>query len=437
MRTPTAGGAWPLSFHPIEWTVDPHFDELLRRYAEAAVTAGLNLGQGQRLLIIGPRTTGGVSLEVAPLVRHLVESAYRAGAPLVEVWWGDESLSLARLAHAPVESFSLFSAWQAAALVDHVEAGHAVLSIYANDPDLFKDQPTDRIALMQQAASRALQPFSELVARNVTNWLVMCGSTARWAAKVYPELDPSAQTAALWSAIFRMCRLEGQGAAMAWHEHLEALASRADELNRRRYRALQYRGPGTDLVVGLPEGHLWVSGRSVSRRGVSFAPNMPTEEVFTMPHKDRVNGRVASSKPLSHGGVMIEHLQLRFVDGRVVEATASAGESVVRSMVASDEGAARLGEVALVPHSSPISQSGRLFYNTLFDENAASHLALGSAYRFTMRKSEGLDDEAFAAAGGNRSMIHVDFMIGSDALDVDGVLPNGSVEPLMRSGEWA
>jgi aminopeptidase len=417
--------------------VDPQFDELLRRYADAAVTAGLNLRPGQRLLVIGPRTTGGVSLEVAPLVRHVVASAYRAGAPLVEVWWGDETMALSRLIDAPPESFSIYSAWQPPALIEHVEAGHAVLSIYANDPDLFKDQSTERINALQQAAARALQPFSERVGRNLTNWLVMCGATERWAAKVYPELNAAERTAALWSAIFRMCRLDGQGAATAWSDHLAALAARAERLNGKRYRALKYQGPGTDLVVGLPQGHAWVSGCSLSKQGISFAPNMPTEEVFTMPHKDLVNGRVSSTKPLSYGGVMIEKLSLRFVDGRVVEATASAGESVLRSLVASDEGAARLGEVALVPHGSPISQSGRLFYNTLFDENAASHLAFGSAYRSTMRNGEALDDEAFAAAGGNRSMIHVDFMVGSQFLDVDGILADGTAEPLMRAGEWA
>lgn len=417
--------------------LDPQFDDRLRRYAEAAVTAGLNLRPGQRLLVMGPRTTGGVSLEVAPLVRHLAASAYKAGAPLVEVWWGDEHTSLARLELAPAESFSIYSAWQPGALVDHVEAGHAVVSVYANDPDLFKGQSTERISTMQQAAAQALQPFSDRIARNATNWLVMCGATARWAAKVYPDLDPSTRTAALWDAIFAMCRLDGQGGSAAWNRHLEGLAARATLLNGKRYQALHYRGPGTDLVVGLPDDHLWVSGRSLSQRGVSFAPNMPTEEVFTMPHKYRVNGFVTSTKPLSYAGVMIENIALRFEHGRVVDARASTGESVLQSMVASDEGAAHLGEVALVPHASPISQSGRLFYNTLFDENAASHLALGSAYRFTMRKGEELTDEGFAAAGGNRSMIHVDFMIGNRALDIDGVRPDGSVEPLMRAGEWA
>jgi aminopeptidase len=411
-------------------------DELLQRYADAAINAGLNLQPGQRLMIIGPRTTGGVSPEATLLVRQLVRSAYRAGSPLVEVLWGDEELALIRFREAGDGSFSQFSEWQPKALIDHIQAGHAMLSVYANDPDLFNGQPPDRVATIQQASSLALQPFSELIARNATNWLVVCGAAARWAAKVFPDLDPAMQTTRLWDEIFKMCRLAGPHAASGWQAHLETLESRSAALNAKRFQALKYRGPGTDLTIGLPGDHLWVSGRSVSRQGVRFAPNMPTEEVFTMPHKDRVDGVVKSSKPLSYGGVMIDDFTIRFSAGRVVEVTATQGESVLRTMVASDEGAARLGEVALVPHSSPISQSGRLFYNTLFDENAASHVALGAAYRFTMKGTESMTDDAFAAAGGNRSMIHVDFMIGHGSLDVDGVRADGTTEAIMRNGDW-
>jgi aminopeptidase len=411
-------------------------DEMLQRYADAAINAGLNLQAGQRLMIIGPRTTGGVSPEAAPLVRALVRSAYRAGAPLVEVLWGDEELPLIRFREAGDESFSEFSQWLPQALVDHVEGGHAMLSVYANDPDAFNGQPAERVAALQQASSRALQPFSESIARNSTNWLVVCGAAARWAAKVFPEVDPALQVTRLWDEIFTMCRVDGGAAAAGWLMHLEALERRSAALNARRFRALNYRGRGTDLTIGLPDGHVWVSGRSVSRHGVRFAPNMPTEEVFTMPHKDRVDGVVKSSKPLSYGGVMIDDFTVRFSAGRVVEVTAAHGEAVLRTMINSDEGAARLGEVALVPHNSPISKSGRLFYNTLFDENAASHVALGAAYRFTMKGAESMTDEVFAAAGGNRSMIHVDFMIGNGSLDVDGVLADGSSEALMRHGDW-
>ncbi|MGE3509264.1 MAG: aminopeptidase [Vicinamibacterales bacterium] len=413
------------------------FDERLQRYADAAIRSGLNLQPGQRLMMIGPRLTGGVSLEAAPLVRALTTSAYRAGAPLVEVLWGDEALQLLRFQHAPTESFAQFSSWLPKALVEHIEGGHALLSIYANDPDLMAGLPSDRVGTLQQAASRGLQPFSELIGKNSTNWLVIGAASARWAAKVFNQQAVAQATSSLWDAIFRMCRIDGVDAAAGWTSHLDALVHRSEYLNERRYRSLLYRGPGTELTIGLPDRHVWVSGRSVSAQGIPFAPNMPTEEVFTMPHRDRVDGVVRSSKPLSYGGVMIEDFSLRFAAGRIVDVTAARGESVLRHMIASDEGAAKLGELALVPHSSPISQAGVLFYNTLFDENAASHLAVGAAYRFTMEGGEAMTDEAFAAAGGNRSMIHVDFMIGHDRLDIDGVRPDGTTEAVMRHGEWA
>ena len=234
-----------------------------------------------------------------------------------------------------------------------------------------------------------------------------------------------------------MCRLDRPDPIAAWETHLGALATRRDFLNDRRYTSLAYRGPGTDLSIGLAEGHAWVSGRSETTSGAVFAPNLPTEEVFTMPHALRVNGTVRSSKPLSYGGTLIEGMSFVFSEGRIVKHAADRGEAVLGQLLATDEGARRLGEIALVPHSSPVSQSGLLFYNTLFDENAASHVALGSAYKFTLEGGEGMTDEQFAAAGGNRSAVHVDFMIGSGELDVDGVRPDGSVEPLMRRGEWA
>jgi aminopeptidase len=241
----------------------------------------------------------------------------------------------------------------------------------------------------------------------------------------------------LWNAIGRLCRLDCPDPIAAWETHLGALAARRDRLNRKQYTALKYSAPGTAITIGLPAGHVWVSGRSTSRGGIPFAPNLPTEEVFTMPHKDRVDGHVRSTKPLSYGGTLIEDFSMTFRAGRVVTHEARRGEVMLRQLIETDEGAARLGEIALVPHSSPVSQSGVLFYNTLFDENAASHVALGTAYKFTLDGGEAMDDEAFARAGGNRSATHVDFMIGSGDLDVDGVLPDGRAEPLMRRGEWA
>ena len=412
-------------------------DQRLHAYGELAVKVGLNLRAGQRLLIIGPLASGGASLEAAPLVRHIVASAYRAGAALVEVIWGDEALQLVRFKHAPRDSFGEFSTWLPKALFEHAEAGHAVLSVYANDPDQLKDESTDLVGAVQQAVSRSVRPFRELISRNQTNWTVVAAAGAGWAARVFPQLPRDQQVPHLWDAIGALCRLDRPDPVAAWEEHLKALALRRDYLNHKRYSALKYAGPGTDLTIGLPEGHLWVSGRSESRSGIPFAPNLPTEEVFTMPRADRVDGVVRSSKPLSYGGTVIEHFELTFAEGRAVRVKAERGQAVLQQLVDTDPGAARLGELALVPHSSPVAQSGLLFYNTLFDENAASHVALGSAYKFTLSGGENMDDDAFESAGGNRSAVHVDFMIGSAELDVDGVLPNGTSEPLMRRGEWA
>lgn len=414
-----------------------NLDRTLALYGDLAVRIALNLQPGQRLLIIGPLANGGCSLEAAPLVRCITESAYRAGASFVETLWGDEALQLARFKYAPRDSFDQFSSWFPDTLTEHVHAGHAVISIYANDPDLLKDQPPELLGAVQKSVSRAVRPFRDHVSKNGTNWSVIAAASKGWAARVFPGLPAEEQVPALWEAIAKLVRLDRPDPMAAWEEHLAALAARRDFLNQRRFDALVYRGPGTSLGLGLAPGHQWVSGRSTSLQGIAFAPNLPTEEVFTMPHKDRVGGTVTSTKPLSYGGTLIENFSVTFEGGRAVKVAASRGEAVLRELVATDDGAARLGEVALVPHNSPVAQSGLLFYNTLFDENAASHVALGSAYKFTVAGGEAMSDEAFEAAGGNRSATHVDFMIGSSQLDVDGVHADGRVEPLMRGGEWA
>jgi aminopeptidase len=414
-----------------------NLERTLSSYGDLAVRVALNLQPGQRLLIIGPLANGGVSLEAAPLVRRVAESAYKAGADYVEALWGDEALQLARFTHARRESFDRFSSWFPGALTEHVHAGHAVLSIYANDPDLLKDQPPDLVGAVQKTVSRAVRPFREHVSKNGANWSVIAAASTGWAARVFPNLPAEQRIDALWDAISRLVRLDRPDPVAAWEEHLAALAARRDFLNARRYSALKYRGPGTDLTLGLAPGHLWVSGRSTSLQGIAFAPNLPTEEVFTMPHRDRVDGTVRATKPLSYGGTLIENFSMTFEGGRVVRATAERGEAVLKTLLDTDPGASRLGEVALVPHNSPVAQSGLLFYNTLFDENAASHVALGSAYKFTTEGGEAMTDEQFEQAGGNRSATHVDFMIGSSELDIDGVSADGSVEPLMRRGDWA
>jgi aminopeptidase len=333
-------------------------EAMLRAYADLTVKIGLNVQPHQRLLIIGPIANGGASLEAAPLVREITASAYRAGARLVETLWGDEAALAARLQYAPRDSLDEFSAWLPAALVQHVEGGHAVLSIYANDPDQLKDAPPDLVATLQHATARRVRPFREHISRNQTNWAVVAAAAASWAARVFPGVDPCEGVNRLWDAIARLCRLDRSDPIEAWENHLRDLAARTELLNRKQYTALRYTGPGTSLTIGLPPGHVWVGGRSTNAAGIVFAPNLPTEEVFTMPHKDQVDGVVRSTKPLSYGGTLIENFTLRFEGGRVVEVTAERNQGVLQRLVDMDPGAARLGELALVPHSSPVAAPG-------------------------------------------------------------------------------
>jgi len=413
------------------------FERRLELYAELVVKIALNVQPGQRLLIIGPLANLGASLEAAPFIRRVAECAYGVGASFVESLYGDEALQLIRFQRAPRDSFGQYSSWFPQALVQHVDGGHAILSVYANDPDLLKSQPTDLVSTVQEATARDVRPFREQIARNDTNWAVVAAACPGWAQRVFPDLPTEKATARLWDEMARLCRLDTPDPLAAWERHLEGLERRATFLNERNYRALRYNGPGTDFKLGLPDGHIWISGRTASRRGVPFTANLPTEEVFSIAHKDKAEGWVRSSKPLSYGGTVIDGFSVRFAGGEIVEFKAEKGEAVLKRLLESDSGARRLGEVALVPHSSPISQSGLLFFNTLFDENAASHVALGNAYKFTLRGAEAMDQQAFEQAGGNRSSIHVDFMIGSGELDVDGVCADGTTEPLMRQGEWS
>lgn len=413
-----------------------HLEHDLRRYADLAIRVGLNLQPDQRLIITDARR-GGVPLETAPLVRALATCAYQAGARLVDVTWRDDQIARARFLHAPRDSFEEFPEWKARGLLEHVQHGGALLTILAADPDLLSDQDPEQVSTVARVAWQQLKPVYDLTGRNAINWLVISASYPGWAAKVFPNLPPDEQVDRLWQTLFRLCRLDRPDPIAAWQEHIRQLVARSDHLNARRYQALHLTGPGTDLSVGLPPGHRWVSARARSQTGIDFTANIPTEEIFTLPHRLHVHGTVTSTRPLNYGDTLVRGIRLTFRDGRVVEATARQGETVLQGLLATDEGSARLGEVALVPHSSPISQSGLTFFNTLLDENCVSHLALGSAYKFCLDGGQSLSDEDFAQAGGNLSLVHVDFMVGSSEVDVDGVTAEGQREPVMRSGEWA
>ena len=408
------------------------FQANLQKYADLTVKVGLNLQPGQRLFL-GYNTP----LEAAPLVRAITASAYQAGALLVEVLWRDEELLRLQFKHGPRESFAEFPRWRAAAGLEFAERGDARLQIGGEDPDLFQGQDPELVSTLQRTTLAALRPVSEYIMRSAQNWCVVAVPGQAWAAKVFPHLPPAEQVARLWDVIFDICRVNTPDPVAAWQTHIAHLQARSQYLNDQRYTALKFQGPGTDLTVGLPDGHLWNSAQAVATNGITFTPNIPTEEVFSLPHRARVDGVVTATMPLSYAGALIEDIRLVFKEGQVVEASASSGEAILREVIAADEGAARLGEVALVPHSSPIARQGRLFYRTLFDENAASHIALGGAYKLSLSGGHALSDEDFVAAGGNRSVVHLDFMIGSSQMDVEGVRADGGSQAVMRAGEWA
>ncbi len=379
----------------------------------------------------------GVAFEHAPLVHYVAEAAYKAGARLVDVFWGDETMELLRFAHAPRDSFAEFPRWKVTGPLDYAEHGDAILTISATNPDLLAGQDPQLVNVYQDTVWKEMAPYLRHGTGNTMNWCVISAARPVWAKKIFPKLEEDKALAKLWKAIFQMCRVDQDDPIAAWEEHIRNLKTRSKYLSEKQYTSLHYTAPGTDLTIGLPAGHLWSSAREMARNGIEFTANIPTEETFTMPDRSRADGVVASTKTLNYGGTLIEGIVVRFENGRVVEAHASQGEDVLRKMIATDEGAARLGEVALVPNSSPISRSGLMFHNTLYDENASCHIALGRAYRSTMTGGMDMTDEEFFARGGNASLIHVDFMIGSGKMNIDGITKDGRAEPIMREGEWA
>ena len=410
--------------------------ELLQKYAEAIVKVGLNIRAGQRL-IINNATSQGIPPAGRDLVLAVTRAAYAAGARYVQSIWGDEEMLRIRLQNAPADSFTEYPKFHVNAVLEMIKNGDALLSIYANDPDAFKGMDPERVAALQRTQLENNKEIGANISRNAINWCVVASSSPAWAAKVFPDLQPEAAQAKLWQAIFETTRATQPDPVAAWVDHIKNLRKRGDYLQAKKYSALHYKGPGTDLTLGLPQGHKWISAQAMAENGVIFTANMPTEEVFTLPDRNRADGTVAATFPLSYGGSLIEDFSVTFENGRIVKVHAKNNEALLQKLVDTDEGSTRLGEIALVPASSPISKRGHLFYNTLFDENASCHIAIGRAYRFTLIGGEELTDEEFISAGGNLSLNHVDFMIGSPQMDIDGIKADGTHEPVMRSGEWA
>ncbi|MBN2759191.1 MAG: aminopeptidase [Rhodobacteraceae bacterium] len=396
--------------------------------AKLAVRVGLNLQPGQELVMTAPTST-------LPLARAITAEAYRAGAKLVTPILSDGEMMRARFEHGHEAGFDHAPGWLYDGMGAAYADGAARLALVGEDPFLLSDQDSARVGRANRANAAAYRPALAHISEFRINWSIIACPTLAWAARIFPDLPEAEALARLADAIARTARLDHADPVAAWAEHNAALARRSAMLNDARFDALQFRGAGTDLRVGLADGHLWQGGASPAKNGVICNPNIPTEEVFTTPHAAKVDGVVRATKPLSHHGTLIDEIEMRFEGGRAVSAKASRGQDVLSQMVGTDEGAARLGEVALVPHSSPVAQCGHLFYNTLFDENAASHIAMGQCYASCLEGHD-LSPEEIAARGGNKSLIHVDWMIGDGRTDVDGLRDGADPVPLMRAGEW-
>ncbi|MDX8347918.1 aminopeptidase [Cognatiyoonia sp. IB215446] len=407
--------------------IDP---EKLDRLADVAVRIGVNLQPGQDLLITAP-------IAALELVRRITVHAYKAGAGLVTPFFSDDEITLARYENASDESFDRAPKWLFEGMAAAFKGGAARMAITGDDPMLLAEQDPAKVARVSKAHAIASKPAMEPIVGFEVNWNIVAYPSAAWAARVYPNVPVEEAQGKLMDAIYAASRLDGEDPLVNWNAHSARLQEQVDWLNAQNFSALHYTGPGTDLHLGLADGNIWKGGASPALNGVVCQPNIPTEEVFTCPHAYKVEGVVAATKPLAHQGNVIEDIAVRFEAGRIVEATASKGEDVLQALLKTDDGASRIGEVALVPHSSPISQSGLLFYNTLFDENASCHIALGQCYADTIEGGSTLTPDELKQKGGNQSIIHVDWMMGSDAVDIDGITKTGERVPVMRGGEWA
>ncbi|GIN59786.1 aminopeptidase [Lederbergia ruris] len=407
-----------------------NFQKNLEKYAALAVQVGVNVQKGQTLVI-------NAAIETAEFIRLVVKKAYEVGAKNVVVNWNDDTISRLKYDLAPDEAFHEYPMWRAKEIEELAEEGAAFMSVVSSSPDLLKGVDSSRIANFQKVAGKALEKYRQYIQSDKVSWTVIAAPSKDWAAKVFPDAAPDEQVPLLWEAIFKATRVDTADPVAVWKKHDETLHEKVNYLNQKHYKKLHYKAPGTDLTIELPEKHLWAGAGSVNQKGHEFMANMPTEEVFTVPQKDGVNGYISSTKPLSFAGNIIDEFTITFENGRIVDTKAKEGAEILKQLVETDEGSHYLGEVALVPHSSPISQVNILFYNTLFDENASNHLAIGSAYAFCIEGGKEMSQEELAKHGLNSSITHVDFMVGSAEMDIDGITEDGKSEPVFRNGEWA
>lgn len=406
-------------------------DKVLEKYARLVIKTGVNIQPNQTLIITSP-------LECAPFARVIAEVAYQAGARDVVMNWKDELSSKIKFLHAADEIFDEFPEWQKEFYMSYARKGAAFVSIAASDPELLKEVDPDRVVRLQKASNTALKEYREHIMGNKNAWSIVSIPTLAWAKKVFPEASDEEAVDKLWTAILKAVRVDTADPVVAWQEHSRTLKQTMDKLNSHNFKMLHYKNSlGTDVKVELPDGHIWLGGPEHTTGGVEFVANMPTEEVFSMPKKTGVNGIVVSAKPLNYNGTIIDKFSLTFKDGRIVDCKAEAGYEVLKKLVETDEGSHYLGEVALVPHNSPISNSNILFYNTLFDENASCHFAIGKAYPICIKDGVTMDKEQLEQAGVNDSMVHVDFMIGTADLEINGITASGETVAVFKNGNLA
>ena len=406
------------------------FQKKLNEYAKLTVRVGINLQKGQPLVITAP-------VEGAEFVRLVARNAYEVGASDVHINWNDDTLTKLKYENAPIEVFEYFPKWKSDAMIDYAQRGAGFISIHAEDPELLKDIDPKKIATANKSSGIGMKEFRKYTMNDINSWCVISIPTKGWAKRVFKDVDEDTAVEMLWERIFKATRMDQDDPVQAWKDHIKALEQKVIYLNNKSFKTLHYTASnGTDLRINLPEGHKWSGGTGTNAKGTFFVANMPTEEVYTLPHKTGVNGVVYSTKPLNYGGNLIDDFKIVFKDGKVVDFEAKVGQDILKDLLDIDEGAKYLGEVALVPHSSPISQANIVFFNTLFDENASCHLAFGKAYPTCIVGGEKMTDEELGKSGVNNSLTHEDFMIGSEDLSIIGQTLSGETIQIFKNGEW-
>ncbi|WMM25287.1 aminopeptidase [Tissierella sp. MB52-C2] len=401
----------------------------LEKYAELAVKVGVNLKEKEGLIITG-------NAETLPLARLMMKKAYEIGAKHVEFMLNDDEMSLIKFENGKDFVFENFPQWKVGSLEAMYKDNYHHIFILASDPELLKDVDGEKIATSQKSASKAMAHVMKYRMTGITKWNIVAMPSPAWAKSVFPELDEKEAIDKLWEKIFAATRVDQDDPVKAWEIHDKNLKKYRNFLNEKQFDKLVFKGPGTDLEVYLAEDHFWMGGAKESQSGHSYVANIPTEEVFTTPHRLKVNGTLKSTKPLSLNGKIVDNFGFTFKDGKVVDFYAEKGKDVLEKLLENDEGAKYLGEVALVQDDSPISNTGILFNETLFDENASCHFALGRAYAYAMRNGSNMTQEELEAKGSNFSLIHVDFMVGGPELSIMAYEKSGNEVELFRNGNW-